>query len=174
MARSSESVEVKPDLMTTTPQNEHKWLHKLVGEWTFETTAVVRGEQSASKHTGTESVRSLGDLWILAEGRGEMPGGGPATTLMTLGYDPAKERFVGTWIGSMMAYLWVYDGELDPTGHVLTLDAEGPSMAGDGKMAHYQDIIEFKDDDHRLLTARVKADDGQWRHFMTMELRRKK
>ena len=61
-----------------------------------------------------------------------MPGGGPATTLMTLGYDPEKKRFVGTWIGSMMTHLWIYDGALDAAGKVLTLDAEGPSFAGDG------------------------------------------
>ncbi len=46
------------------------------------------------KAKGTESVRSLGGLWILAEGRGEMPGGGAMTTMMTLGYDPQKKR---TW-----------------------------------------------------------------------------
>ena len=42
-----------------------------------------------------------------------MPGGGTATTMMTLGDDPQKKRFVGTWVGSMMTYLSVYDGELD-------------------------------------------------------------
>jgi len=83
-----------------------------------------------------------------------MPGGIAATTLMTLGYDPAKGRFVGTWIGSMMTHLWVYDGELDPAGRVLTLNSEGPSMTGDGSFAKYQDIVEFMSDDHRVLTAR--------------------
>ena len=42
-----------------------------------------------------------------------MPDGGPATMIMTLGYDPAKKRFVGTFIGSMMTNLWVYEGELE-------------------------------------------------------------
>jgi Protein of unknown function (DUF1579) len=31
-----------------------------------------------------------------------------------------KKRFVGTWIGSMMTYMWVYDGELDRSERVLT------------------------------------------------------
>jgi hypothetical protein len=39
-------------------------------------------------------------VWVLAEGEGGMAGGIAATTLMTLGYDPAEGRFVGTWIGS--------------------------------------------------------------------------
>jgi len=67
-------------------------------------------------------VRSLGGLWILAEGRGEMPGGAPATMLMTLGYDPAKNRFVGTWVGSMMTHLWVYQGWLNETGRGMSVN----------------------------------------------------
>jgi uncharacterized protein DUF1579 len=46
---------------------------------------------------------------------------------MTLGYDPEKKQYVGTWVGSMMSYLWVYDGSLDAEEKVLTLNAEGPS-----------------------------------------------
>ena len=51
-------------------------------------------------------------------------------------YDPQKQRFVGTWIGSMMTYLWVYEGTLDATEKVLTLNAEGPSMGTEGKLAN--------------------------------------
>jgi hypothetical protein len=57
---------------------------------------------------------------------------------------------------------------------VLTLNAEGPSMAGDGKMAKYKDVIEVKSDDHRVLTSHVLGDDGNWQHFMTANYRRKK
>jgi hypothetical protein len=63
--------------------------------------------------------------------------------VITLGFDPKRNRYVGTWIGSMMNHLWVYDGELDANKRVLTLNAEGPSFSGDGTMAKYQDIIEF-------------------------------
>lgn len=139
--------------MNAEPQKEHHWLQKLVGEWTYETEATVKPGETPDKCTGTESVRVLGGLWIVAEGQGEMPGGGAATTMMTLGYDPQKKRYVGTWIGSMMFYLWVYDGALDGGERVLTLEAEGPDMAIEGKMARYKDVIEFKSDDHRVLTS---------------------
>lgn len=91
--------------MNAKPQKEHEWLHKLVGDWTYETVAPPEPGKPATKATGAESVRSLGGLWVLAEGRGDMPGGAPAKTLMTLGYDTDKKRYVGTWIGSMMTYL---------------------------------------------------------------------
>jgi hypothetical protein len=159
--------------MMADPQKEHGWLQKLVGEWTYETEAMEPG-QPASKATGTETVRSLGGLWVVAEGQGEMPGGAPATMMMTLGYDPQKNRYVGTWVGSMMTHLWVYDGELDAAERILTLNTEGPSMAGDGRMVRYKDVIELKSDDHRVLTSHVLADDGNWQHFMTMDFRRSK
>jgi hypothetical protein len=123
---------------------------------------------------GTESVRSLGGLWILAEGQGEMPGGTPATMLMTLGYDPQKKRFLGTWVGSMMTHLWVYDGVLDAAERVLALESDGPSMAGDGRLARYRDAIELKSDDHRVLTSSVLGDNGEWQQFMTAAHRRRK
>jgi hypothetical protein len=93
---------------------------------------------------------------------------------MTLGYDPQKKRYVGTWIGSMMTHLWVYDGELDPSKRVLTLGSEGPSFTGDGTMSKYHDVIEFKSDDHRILRSRVQGADGTWQEFMTAHYRRKK
>jgi Protein of unknown function (DUF1579) len=160
--------------MNAEPQKEHQWLHKLVGEWTSESEATMEPGKPPEKFRGTESVRSLGGLWILAEGEGEMPGGGAATMMLTLGYDPQKKRYVGTWIGSMMTHLWVYDGALDAAERVLTLEAEGPSMAGEGKMAKYKDVIEFKSDDHRVLTSHMLGEDGQWHGFMTAHYRRRK
>ena len=64
-----------------------------------------------------------------------MPDGKPSTMIVTLGFDPEKKRFMGTFIGSMMTHLWIYDGELDTAGKVLTLNAEGPSMLGGGSIA---------------------------------------
>jgi hypothetical protein len=160
--------------METTPQREHQWLQTLVGEWTSEAEATMEPGKPPERFKGTETVRSLGGLWILAEGQGEMPGCGHATTLMTLGYDPQKKRYVGTWVGSMMTHLWVYDGALDAAEKVLTLDAEGPSMADHSVMATYRDMIERASDDHRILTSHVRGDDGTWHQFMTAHYRRKR
>jgi hypothetical protein len=154
------------------PQKEHRWLHRLIGEWTSEMEASMGPGKPLVKSTGIESVRSLGGLWILAEGQGEMPGEGPASTLMTLGYDTQKKRYVGTWIASMTNELWVYDGALDAAERVLTLESEGPSMAGDGKTAKYRDVIELKSDDHRVLTSHMLGDDGNWHAFVTANYRR--
>lgn len=156
------------------PQKQHQWLQKFVGEWTYETEVTMGSDQPPEKATGTEHVRSIGGLWVLAEGQGEMPGCGHATTLVTLGYDPQQQRYVGTWIGSMMTYLWQYEGELNADETMLTLHSEGPAMTGDGKMAKYKDVIEFKSDDHRIMTSHALSDDGQWHHFMTVNYQRQR
>ena len=96
--------------MDMEPQQEHQWLQKLVGGWKYESEAVEGQDQPSEKMTGTERVRSLGRYWVVAVGQGSMPGGDVGTTMMTVGYDPQKQRYVGTYIGSMMSYLWVYDG----------------------------------------------------------------
>jgi hypothetical protein len=103
-----------------------------------------------------------------------MPGGETASCLFTFGYDPTKKRFVGSFISSVMPQLWIYDGELDATGKVLTLNTEGPSFTVEGKMAKYKDVIEMKSEDQRVLTSHTLGEDGKWTQFMTANYWRKK
>ena len=88
-------------MMNPEPQKEHRWLEGLVGEWTYESKPYAVAGQEPTKFTGSESVRSLGGLWVVGEGQSEMPGGGPAQTVITLGFDPDRKRFVGTWVGEI-------------------------------------------------------------------------
>lgn len=157
--------------MNAQPQKEHEWLQQLVGEWTFE-HAPCDGQEGPPS-TGSDSVRSIGGLWVLCEGKFEMPGHGTATTIMTLGYDPDKKKFVGTFIGSMMTFLWTYEGELDASGKVLKLDAVGPNFMVPGTTAKYQDSIEIKGPNERKLTSHSLGDDGKWVEFMKATYRRK-
>lgn len=161
-----------PAAMRAEPQKEHDWLRKLVGEWVYETAAPAEPGQPAGTLTGRETVRAIGDIWVVAEGQGEMPGGGEGRSLMTLGYDPQKRQFVGTWIGSMMHHLWVYDGGLDDTEKVLTLHAVGPDFQVPGRTREYRDVIEIEDDDHRLLTGWMLGENGEWQELMQARYRR--
>lgn len=163
--------------MASKPQREHEWLQRFVGDWTVSEGWTPKNEQNASTTiVGTERVRSLGGLWVVCEGQVQMPNANTFQSIMTLGYDPQKEQFVGTFVASMMTNLWVYDrSELDEARGVLALYAQGPSMDPDaqGKMATYRDTIEFKSDDHRILTSHVQGDDGTWTQVMSAQYRRK-
>jgi Protein of unknown function (DUF1579) len=159
--------------MEVTLQKEHQWLNQLIGEWIYESECIMGPDQPPSKSKGTEVVRSLGGAWIVAEGEGEMPDGSLGQTIMTLGFDPQKNQFVGTFIGSMMTYLWPYNGSLDTEGKILTLDSEGPNFSN-GVISPYQDIIELVSNDHKILTSQIRMDDGTWNHFMTAHYHRQK
>jgi Protein of unknown function (DUF1579) len=155
------------------PQKEHEWLSRLAGDWTFEGEASMGPDQPMTKFNGTEHVRMLGDVWFIAEGTNEVPGGSPHRSIMTIGYDPAKQRFVGTFVASMMTYLWLYEGSLDDAGKILTLESEGPAMSSAGT-AKYLDAIEIESDDRRIMTSRMQGEDGSWTEMMRMTYTRAK
>lgn len=153
------------------PSPDHAWLEQLLGDWTAETEMVMAPDQPPTITTGAETFRSLGPFWVLGEGTmgcGETVG----RNLMTLGYDPRTQRFVGTFITSMMSHLWPYDGALDESRKLLTLDSTGPSFAGDGTLTKYQDLIEIITPNHRTLTSRYLDPSGAWRQFMVAHYHR--
>jgi hypothetical protein len=157
------------------PQKEHLWLQQLLGEWTFDSEMEMGPGQPAMKGGGRESVRAMGGFWILGEASCQMPGSDEkGTMLTTLGYDPKQNAFVGSWVGSMMTNMWVYKGTLDASQKVLTLDTEGPSFSGDGKLARYQDVITIKNKDERTLHSQTRQEDGSWKRFMIATYRRVK
>ncbi len=158
---------------TFEPTKEHQWLGRLVGDWTWSHDVPATGDTRVTHLVGTETYRAVGPLWVLGEAVGPTPDGGASVSLMTLGWDPTKSRFVGTWIGSSMPYLWVYDGELDASGRMLSLYSDGPAMDGSTALVPYRDVIEFIDDNTRTLTGSTKAEGGTWKVFMTVEYRRR-
>ena len=152
--------------MFASPQAEHQRLDPLVGDWTFEMESFMGPDQAPSKTTGKVTTRSLGGLWIITENEMPNPEGGTWRSIMTLGYDPQSGRYLGTFVASMMTFLWTYNGNFDASGRSLVLDTEGPRMDQPG-MAKYQDIIELVDNDHWILKSQLLQDDGTWQQFMT-------
>ena len=155
------------------PSPEHQWLGRLIGQWTFSHDAPKSDDARITRIEGTEAFRAIGPLWVQGEAIAPMPEGGMSVSLMTLGWDPTKGRFVGTWVGSVMPFLWIYDGELDASGQALSLFSEGPAMDGSSRLVPYKDVIRFVDDNTRTLTGHAQTDDGTWKEFMTVEYRRR-
>jgi hypothetical protein len=152
------------------PEKEHGFLKQFVGEWETASEAVVGPGQPPMKCQGKMKARMLGDLWVLVESEGSMAEM-KFSALMTLGYDPQKKKYIGTWVDSMMNYLWHYDGTVD--GKALTLSAEGPNFMAGGKQTKFQDIYEFKTADEVAITSKMLGDDGKWVTFMTGTGKRK-
>jgi hypothetical protein len=154
------------------PTSQHQWLKRLIGDWTFQHDIPAHDGHPATTIRGTETFRPIGDFWVQGEASSPGPDGTLHVSVMTIGFDPATGRFVGSWIGSMMPNLWVYDGELDGGGRSLALYSRGPAMDGSGGMADYKDVVGFVSDTHRTLTGHQKAADGTWQQFMKVDYRR--
>jgi hypothetical protein len=150
-------------------QAEHRWLQRMAGEWRYEAEMESGPGEPTVRDAGTERVRALGNVWVVCEGRSD---DGTSNTIMTVGYDTQKARFVGTYVGSMMDFLWLYDGEMEPGGTRLALYSHGPSFTEEGKTARYRDTMELVGDDERVLTSEYEQADGGWHAFMTSRYRR--
>lgn len=152
--------------MGTKPVEEHKWLQKLVGNWTVETEMSMGPDTPKMTSKGTESVQSLGGLWSFAETKGSMPDGAASTSYFALGYDVSFKEYRGCFFADMSSHLWKYTGSLSEDGLTMTLDCEGPSMEVDGETALYRDVIVIVDDNHRTYTSYGQDKDGEWQEFM--------
>lgn len=155
------------------PTEHHRVLDRLVGDWLYVTsTGHEAYDPEDPLKRWTEKVRSVGGLWVIAEGEGGMGEGVSATMIMTLGYDPRLGHYVGSWIGSMMDKFWVYKGWLEDDGQTLVLEAAGPSMEDPERTELYRDVIHFIDDDTRTFSGSVRQPDGSFKTFMTSESKR--
>lgn len=155
------------------PEKQHEWLKQFTGEWESEAEAKGGPEQPAMKCKGTVKSRMLGAFWVISESKAEMMGT-TVEAIQTIGYDSTKKKYVGSWGDSMLNYMWKYEGTVDETGKILTLEAEGPNFLAEGKTAKFRDAYEFKSKDHIVATSSMLGDDGKWVTFMTGNMRRKK
>jgi Protein of unknown function (DUF1579) len=153
------------------PLAGNEWLKQFAGEWDSDGEAMPAPGQPPIKSKGTESARMLGEHWVIAQGQStfmEMP----FSFVFSLGYDPARQKFVGTWVDSVSSYLWLYEGTLDASGKTLTLESEGPFAGTPGKLAKFRETIEFPSKDQRVFKTHVLVD-GKWQPLVTIHSRRK-
>lgn len=154
------------------PTKEHMWLQQLAGEWESESEVNLPG-QPPMKGTGTETARMLGGFWLVAEGEATMMGM-PMKCILTLGYDPLRQKFVGSWVDSCTGYFWTYEGTLDDSGKILTLRTRGPHPMKPDELVDVREVLEIKDKDHKVFTSAMQDEDGNWQVMATVNSRRKK
>jgi len=153
------------------PQKEHAWLQQLVGQWQADVEAFMEPGKPAEKSQGTESVRALGGFWVVADFKGTAMGQ-PFAGVFTLGYDPAKAKYIGSWVDSMGSHLWTFEGAVDAAGKTLTLEAVGPCPMKPGEMVKFKEVMEIKSKDHRIFTSSMQGEDGKWTTGMIINYRR--
>ncbi len=156
----------------TSRASDQEWLKQLVGEWDIEFKIHMQPEQRPTAAVGTDSVRALGDHWIIAETKTTMMGL-PYSGVLSLGYDSQKKHFHGTWVDSFGGNLWVYTGTLNDERDTLTLETEGPNLQDPSRSARYKEVIQITCEDSRTFTSSTEAEDGTWTKIVTIKYSRK-
>ena len=146
------------------PLEQHRWLEQLVGTWGVEQSCQMPSGDS-SQSQSVMSCRMIGGLWLVTENKGRSDEG-DWTCILSLGYDPRQDAYIGTFIGSMMNHLWQYKGQLDLSGRRLPLVSRGPTFDNQG-MANYRDTIEIVSADQWRFDSEMQHEDGQWQQIMT-------
>jgi hypothetical protein len=156
------------------PTPDHLWLEQLVGTWELESECNFGPGLPAMTGHGEETVTSIGGFWITSHWSSQFDGAGPAmSAVMTLGYDAGSKKYIGTWVDSSSSHMWKYEGTLDETGKILTLNAEGPNPMQPGQMSQFRDITEITGDGERTMTSQMQMENGEWVTFMTGKAKRK-
>jgi hypothetical protein len=126
------------------PGPEHELLKAEEGVWdaTVEAFMAPGAPPSISKGTETNTL-GMGGLWLVTEFKSEfmnMPFQGHGV----MGWDPAKKKYVGTWVDSMSTGLSIMENSYDPATKTMTGFMEGPDM--EGKVTKIKSVTEFKGD----------------------------
>jgi hypothetical protein len=151
---------------------ERAWLEQFVGQWDSEAEVFLEPGKAPFTWKGSETTRSIDPHWVIAESVVTFMDQ-PMTGVRTFGYDRLKNKYVGTFVGSFSDHLWVYEGALDASGKVLTLEANGPAPYAPGTLCKWRDVIEFTGEDRRVLTNSLQNADGTWQVVVKAEFRRK-
>ena len=132
------------------PGKEHSLLkQQFEGDW----EATMRHEQDGKKEEskGTETVKmSYDGYWLVIDFKGEHQGRS-YTGHGAMGYDPAKKKYLLTWIDNLSPYTMWAEGESDGAGKTFTFTSEGfcPDL---GKSTKVRTVMDVPDSTHRTLT----------------------
>ena len=116
------------DCQMPQPTAEHGLLMEMVGTWNVDCSYFM-GPGEPMRTQAQETIEPVGGFWTVSLFESLFMGA-PFAGRATMGYDPQKGKWVGTWIDSMMPHMFVMEGDMDPETHVLTMHCEGPSMTG--------------------------------------------
>jgi hypothetical protein len=134
---------------------EHEMLRRDVGVWdaTIEMFGPPGAPPMVSK--GTETVTMLGPFWQVGDFKAEMFGQ-PFEGKGITGYDPAKKKYVGTWVDTISTSISTVEGTYDAAKRTMTGTMEG--VGPDGAMTKTKQTTEWTDADTRVFT--MYAPDG--------------
>ena len=152
------------------PGPEHAILKADAGVWDASIEMLGGPAPAVSKGSETNTLMGNG-LWLITDFKGEMMGM-PFHGHGTSGWDPAKKKYVGTWVDTMSTGVMVMEGSYDAAAKTMTTWMEGPDMTG--KIVKMKAVTEWKSPDNRVFTMYAPGPDGKEAHTMRITYTRRK
>jgi hypothetical protein len=140
------------------PGPEHAILAQDAGTWDATVEMTMAPGQPPTVSKGLETASMLGGMWLVTDFKSEMMGQA-FTGRGVLGYDPAKKKYVGSWVDSMSTAINTNESSYDPATKTMTGWTEGPDMTG--KVVKMRETTEWKDADTRVFTIWSTGPDGK-------------
>lgn len=145
------------------PGPELDVLKKLVGTW----DTVMKIEGAESKGTCVYKM-DVGGLWLASQFEGDF-GGVKFSGRGYDSYDPAKKKYVGVWLDSMMPHAMVMEGTYDAAKKTMTMVGSAPGP--DGKAAKMTAVSTMPDAD--TIDFKMYMNDGKEPGFSILYKRKK-
>lgn len=155
------------------PGPEHKMLEPLVGTWHANVKMWHDPSQSPHESEGTLMRKAiLGGRFIQEEFAGKLMDQ-PFEGRGTIGYDRAKQKYVTTWMDSMMTTLQLSYGVYDPASKTWTFKAE-ETCPITGQRVKIRDTLRVVSADEQQLQMFRQMGDEKEMRMMEINLTRKK
>jgi hypothetical protein len=152
------------------PGPEHEVFLKDVGVWDADIQINPGPGAPPIPSKGVSRNRlGCGGLWLISEFLNETTG---FEGHGIFGYDPAKRKYVGTWIDPMRTFLAFYEGSWDAERKTMTMrvETDGPQ----GSPLRWREVTETKDPDTQLWRQIMTVAGGQEFETMTVTYRRRR
>jgi hypothetical protein len=155
------------------PTKEHEGLKEGAGTWNWVGKFRMAPDRPEVEVKGVETCTMLGGFWLVFDIKTDNFMGMPWHGHGTLGYDPGKKKYLGTFIDSMSSDRMLGEGTMDAAGKVLTMIWEGKDHET-GKVAKMRETYETKDKDNAFMTMYKTGADGKEEVAFTITYTRKK
>ena len=153
------------------PGPEHAVLKDQAGVWDATVESFMAPGQPPVLSKGTETGAMVGDFWLVSDFKTEMMGT-PFNGRGTMGYDPARKKYVSSWIDSMTPTLSLGESDYDPATRTFTGWLDGLDYAG--QPTKIKAVTVWKDPATRVFTMSLKGPDGKDMTAMRITYTRRK
>lgn len=154
------------------PLKEHEVLKHDAGTWDGAIKIYSDPNADPIQSKGVETNELLpGGLWVISRFDGDFAGQ-PFQGRGQTGYDPAKKKYVMSWVDSMVPTMTLMEGTYDEAKHTMTFlgDMPGP----DGKPTKTKIVSTFKGKDEKAFEMSVANPAGEgWVKMMEISYKRR-